>query len=236
MHWRAFGISDKGSVRRRNEDAFFADGDAGLFAVADGLGGLPGGAEASALAVSALAAALRREDVPGIAEMRDVIHEVDGVIVKKGQEIDPVIGIGTTLTLVQLLPKSFILGHVGDSAAYLLRRGVMHKLTTDHTMEQQLIAALGPSARENMPVDYPHTLTSCIGQEGLTPDCERHETEPGDRLLLCTDGLSKVVPEKQLAVILGHSKNPEAICRAMVRAALDARGPDNITAVAVLID
>ncbi len=236
MFFRAFGVTDIGTVRSRNEDAFLIDRANGLFAVADGLGGLPGGAEASTLAVAKLAEVMRRQDLPGIAEMERILHDINAAVAQRGQAIDPIVGIGTTLTLLQLVQRSFILGHVGDSAAYLLRRGKLQKLTTDHTMEQQLIRAIGPSARNTMPIDYPHTLTSCIGQERLTPYCERHELEQGDRLLLCTDGLSKVVTEPETAEILGMNADAELICRTLVGAVHEARGQDNTTAVVVLTD
>jgi len=235
MQLSAFGISDIGCVRERNEDAFLADESNGLFAVADGLGGLPGGAEASSLAIRTLAEKVRADDIPGIAEMEELFEAVNAAVSIHGQEIDPIIGIGTTLTVVQMIQRSFLVGHVGDSAAFLLRDGELQKLTTDHTMEQQLINAIGPVAPEDMPVEYPHTLTSCIGQEALTLECQRHDAQSGDRILLCSDGLSKVLSSARIKRILSKGDDGERICEAFVETARKSGGPDNITAVVILL-
>ncbi|MGB0743552.1 MAG: PP2C family protein-serine/threonine phosphatase, partial [Opitutales bacterium] len=106
------------------------------------------------------------------------------------------------------------------------------KLTIDHTMEQELIDEHGEAARKHMPREYPHTLTRCIGQEGqLRVDQTRVQLEVGDRVLLCTDGLNKVVPTSEITEILGANLGPDEIAIKLTEMANERSGPDNITVI-----
>lgn len=237
MHIKAYGLTDRGQVRPENQDAFFIDETHQVYAVADGLGGLPGGADASRRIV-----ALLEENSAHINaqkerfDLADFIIGINQIVSKEAAEAYPVTGSGSTLTLCQIVGDQVLIGHVGDSAAYLLREGSLKKLTIDHTLEQDLVDEHGESARQHMPPEYPHTLTRCIGQESeLRVDQTRISLQTGDRILLCTDGLNKVVPESEITEALASELSPERIANLLVEKANAKSGPDNITIITLIL-
>lgn len=235
---QAYGMTDRGRVRPRNEDAFLVNLRHRLFAVADGLGGLPGGAEASQRVVELLEE--RLEHLPPSDCPLDLVHVIESInetLSKEGQDAHPITGSGSTLTLGQLAQDNFYLAHVGDSAAYHLRGEQLQRLTADHTMETEFINLHGESARALMPPEYPHTLTRCLGQgDELLVDQTRVNIAPGDRILLCTDGLDKVLNQALIGKELRYGDTPESIARSLTDLANAAEGSDNITVVCLFID
>lgn len=238
MHIHSSGLTDKGRVRDENQDAYLIDRKHQVFAVADGLGGLPGGGDASRRVIELLRARLDEIQAPGDGlDLPELIIGINQVIAKEASEAYPFTGSGSTLTLCRILGDHLHIGHVGDSAAYLFREGQLRKLTTDHTMEQKLIDEEGESARKYMPLDYPHTLTRCLGQLAeFRVDLVTVSLHPKDRVILCTDGLNKVVPEAEIAEILASEASPEAICSQLTIKANANFGPDNITVITLLMD
>jgi len=237
MQLTSYGTTNQGKVRHANEDSLFIDDAHQLYAVADGLGGLPGGAEASQRTVQLLEQTMRRvnskEERVDLTELIIGIHQI---VAKEGFDAHPFTGAGSTLTIAQIVGDQLLIGHVGDSAAYLLRGEDLEKLTIDHTMEQELIDRQGESARAIMPPEYPHTLTRCVGQgEILRVDNTRITVEAGDSLLLCTDGLNKVLSDEAIKEELARKQSPEETCRALTQMANDNEGPDNITIIVVKI-
>jgi protein phosphatase len=112
----------------------------------------------------------------------------------------------------------------------------MEKLTLDHTMEQEWIAERGEAARATMPPEMTHTLTRCIGQNAeLQIDQGTHQLKSGDRLLLCTDGLNKVLPESIIRDTLLHASSPESACEELTQLANQNKGPDNITTIVLKV-
>jgi protein phosphatase len=237
MQTSSYGITDQGKVRHANEDAFLIDEPHQVFAVADGLGGLPGGAEASQRIVELLKQTCQHMDADEErADLGELITGINRVLSREGNEAHPFTGSGSTLTLTQLIGDQLLIGHVGDSAAYHLRGDDFNKLTIDHTMEQEFIERVGESARTMMPPEYPHTLTRCVGQnEELRVDQSRLTIAPGDRLLLCTDGLNKVVEKHQIHATLQADASPQKICQGLVDHANAEGGPDNITVIVVFV-
>ncbi len=237
MQVRSFGTTDRGQVRQTNEDALFLDDAHQLYAVADGLGGLPGGAEASQRIVELLSQTMSQVDSKEErVDLAELIVGINRIVAKEGLDAHPFTGTGSTLTIAQLVGDQLLIGHVGDSAAYLLRGDDLEKLTIDHTMEQELVDRQGESAREFMPPDYPHTLTRCVGQgETIRVDENRISVESGDRLLLCTDGLNKVLSIEQIQAELTAAKTPEAACKSLTQIVNAHEGPDNITIIVVHI-
>ncbi|WPJ95309.1 protein phosphatase 2C domain-containing protein [Coraliomargarita algicola] len=231
------GISDQGKVRHANEDSLFLDDAHQFYAVADGLGGLPGGAETSQRIVQLLAQTMKRVDSEEErVDLTDLIIGINQIVAQEGFEAHPFTGSGSTLTIGQIVGDQLLIGHVGDSAAYLLRGEDLEKLTTDHTMEQELIDRQGESARAIMPPEYCHTLTRCVGQgEALKVDQRRITVEPGDRLLLCTDGLNKVLSAEAIKEELARKQSPKQACQQLAQMANDNEGPDNITVIVVHI-
>ncbi|MGB0415506.1 MAG: PP2C family protein-serine/threonine phosphatase [Coraliomargarita sp.] len=238
MNIRYFGNSDPGLVRETNEDALFIDEANQVFAVADGLGGLPGGAQASQRIVELLdetfAGLDANEERPDLGEL---VIQINRIIAYEGMNEHPFTGSGSTLTVGQIIGDQLLIAHVGDSAVYILHEDGFEKLTIDHTMEQELLDRIGESARKTMPPEYPHTLTRCIGQiDELRVDQTRLKLQPGDRILFCSDGLNKVVTEDHMVTTLQSSDDPEVICAQLIADANANRGPDNITTIILIID
>ncbi|MEM8868214.1 MAG: protein phosphatase 2C domain-containing protein [Verrucomicrobiota bacterium] len=237
METTAYGITDRGLVRQKNEDALFINEAHKVFAVADGLGGLPGGADASQRIVELLKQTYQSVDsVEEYVNLAQLIVGINKIISQESSSKHPLTGSGSTLTIGQVVERQLMLAHVGDSALYHLRNGELKKLTIDHTMEQEVIDRMGESARSSIPPEYPHTLTRCVGQEHeLLVDQTRIQLQAGDRLLLCTDGLNKVLPIEHIQEALAAETDPKAICENLVQQANANHGPDNITIITVLI-
>jgi protein phosphatase len=230
-----FGDTDAGKVRQNNEDAFLlGEGkDETLFAVADGIGGFEAGEVASRLAVDAL-----RELEPG-APFEAAIGEANRRILAVGRGDERLSGMGTTIVALrfggtQERPVAEV-AHVGDSRAYLLRGGTMRPLTEDHSLVAELVRS-GDLTRDQA-AEHPqkNLITRALGaDEDVDVDTAVLPVEAGDRILLCSDGLSDMVPEARISEILVESPDdPETPVRRLVSAALDAGGADNVTVVVV---
>ena len=237
MHLHAAALSDIGKLRRQNEDRFLCDEAAGLFAVADGVGGLPGGADASQLAVDTVMELYHSLPEGEIVDLIKIMHEANARIWALGQNVSPELGIATTLTLGLITGGQLYLAHVGDSRCYVWGKGKMELLTLDHSLEnearlrgaQRLLAYFGESSRA--------ALTRCLGQpEPPEVDFIVRPLAFGERLLFCSDGVSRVIPEADLAEILGGADDPVAGMQKIVDTANGRGGPDNITGVMVIVD
>jgi len=237
MRIDAYGLSDPGKVRKNNEDAFFIGEANQLFAVADGLGGLPGGAEASQRVMELLAENLNdlaAEDTG--AGLFGLINDIHQIVVQEAFHTYPVTGSGSTLTLLRIIGENLLIAHIGDSSAFLLRDGKLEKLTVDHTLEQELVTERGEAARKDMPTEYSHTLTRCLGQQiNFHVDQTKKTLRSKDRLILCTDGLTRVVPLTDIAQTLAANLPPEAITHSLIDQANARSGPDNITVITLII-
>ncbi len=231
----AFAASDTGMVRDGNEDSLYRGTT--LFAVADGLGGHSGGEVASAVAVGevarldgtrpASAGAAREALVGAFAAANRVVLEA--------AEADPALhGMGTTLTAALLHGEGLSIAHVGDSRAYLLRRGAaLQQLTSDQTVVAEMVRQGRLSLESAARHPYRSVVTAAIG---LEHDVEVEVVGPlalgaGDQVLLCSDGLTEPVGDQTIAEVLGAATDGDAACRALVDAANAAGGPDNITVV-----
>jgi protein phosphatase len=235
----AAGITDRGSVRENNEDAFLCDADLGLFLVADGMGGLADGEYASALAVEAVAAEVRRarssEDAaPDFWERRfaQAVSAANAAIREKtgargGQGLA-----GSTLAGLVSHGDSFVLANVGDSRAYLVRDGRITQLSEDHSLVMAKVRQ-GLITREEAAVSPErNAIYRALGMEDrVETDVSRHETRPGDVFLLCTDGLSGVLGDDALLRIVreGGGKPLAALCRELLDRALALTARDNVT-------
>jgi len=247
-------LSDVGQVRARNEDSFCVLPEVGVAVVADGMGGHPGGDVASRIAAETaakvLAEALTDRDTQEdsaealrVAMMRSVAraHEF---IRAEGAKTPELQGMGTTLTAVVIdaASRSYVLGHVGDSRAYLFRNGRLVQLTRDDTWVQERLDAeqLTPEQARNHP--FAHLLTQCLGlPDPPVPHILDGQVEADDVYLLCTDGLVGMLADEELASILSEyvagngSASAEVSLRALLDAANQAGGYDNITAALVRI-
>lgn len=237
MKVRSHGASDVGKVRQENEDAYWIDESRGIYAVADGLGGLPGGAEASSLAIESLQIYIENAQNGDLQDYHKLFAELHQAVKNKGRTVNREIGIGTTLTVLFMQDDRFTINHVGDCAAFLLRDDAFRQLTIDHTMEQEIRSKLAPGQHANVPEYFAHTLTRCLGQNGeVAPDIVEESLQVDDRILLCTDGVTKVFEDAEINDLLSGHENPIDLVEHLISEGNKRGGPDNSTAIAIYID
>ncbi|MDR3121715.1 MAG: Stp1/IreP family PP2C-type Ser/Thr phosphatase [Clostridiales bacterium] len=239
------GKSDKGLIRSRNEDSFCiiggADGAPLLLAVADGMGGHRAGATASQMAISVISESVAAApiDSDNTAALRTRLFELvriaNDVIYKKSLSSPEYEGMGTTLIVAAALPGKLTLAHVGDSCAYYFRDRAAYKITTDHTYVEELIR-IGSLTREEA-ARHPkrNYITKAVGCAGrIAADFYTVALKDYDRVLLCTDGLSKMLTEPEIAEIMYASDDPAQICGRLIELSNHRGGLDNITVLAAI--
>lgn len=220
----------QGMVRDTNEDSVYPtssgeSGDEVLIIVADGMGGHVAGEVASRLAVNAAAS----NDL----EVSDRVAAGNRAIREEVARDPGLEGMGTTMTLLKITDDVATIGHVGDSRAYLLREGALSQLTEDHTVAAEYVAQGQMSTEEAANHPQRHMLVRTLGlTRFVNVDEVTLEVEPGDRILLCSDGLTEMVSDDQIAEILAEG-SPDEIVWELVEKANDAGGVDN-TSVAVV--
>src|SRR5437588_2157678 len=230
---RAGGATDTGLVRDHNEDNYLTD--EGLFAVADGVGGHKAGEVASQTAVDTLQREFREPTTDGLV---DAVKTANRTVWDLAESNPDQRGMGTTLTAVALVNEDgeerLAVVNVGDSRAYLLQQGELEQLTEDHSLVEQLVREGQLTPEEAMVHPRRSIITRALG---LDPDVEVDSWEltpyKGDRLLLCSDGLTNEVSDEQIASMLRTVSDPEEAARQLVQEARDHGGSDNITCVVV---
>ena len=236
MKIRSFGQTDRGLVREKNEDAFFCSEEKGVFAVADGLGGLPRGSEASELAIKLLAESVFANP-NGNLDLPTLFESINQRVFKEGQLYAGELGMGTTLTTAAVSDASMMIGHVGDTAIFRFRKESWDQLTIDHTMEQEIRDRLKPGEEAFIPDYFSHTLTRCIGQgKQIQTDVYHIEIEAGDRFLICSDGVTKTMQPEELARLINTVNTPEDFVSGVITLGNNRGGPDNITAIALFFE
>lgn len=236
MRVASAGMSDRGRLRPHNEDALLIDEDHGVFAVADGMGGHAAGEVASRLAIEALRETLSRPrdadaDVP--AMLRLAIDESNRRIAVRGDENPDFRHMGTTIVVAVTDGRRCWIAHVGDSRAYLARGGTLRQLTSDHSFVNELVR-LGMISREQAARDpRRNVVTRALGSGTVvTPDIVEEEAEPGDVIVLCSDGLNTMVDDAAIQeLVTTAGGDAEALSAALVDAANAAGGEDNVTVV-----
>ncbi len=246
MKWHGGGITRTGQRRANNEDWYLTDHDLGLFVVADGLGGLQAGEVAAKTAVTTvarLARELRNQikkfEAPG-ADLSTVHEFTENLVNAAGSEVYNLAqskieyaGMGCTLTLLLKFGSRAIMGHVGDSRLYQIRKGQVNRLSTDHTYVAELVAAGAISPEEARTHQYSHVLTRTLGRDPrVAVDVLLFEALHGDRFVLCSDGLSGYLegPDDLLRLAQGE---PRAAAERLAEYADKKGGRDNITVVVV---
>ncbi len=230
-----YGLTDAGKVRRNNEDSLLVgEGrDTSLFAVADGIGGFEAGEVASRIAVEAL------KELEPEGSFETAIRGAHNRILDASREDENLSGMGTTVVAIRFSgteadPRAEVV-HVGDSRAYLLRGGRLRQLTEDHSLVAELVRS-GDLTRAQA-ADHPqkNLITRALGaDEEVEVDTNMLSVEEGDRVLLCSDGLSDMVPEDRISEILSEpAEDPESPSRRLLSEALEAGGSDNVTIVLV---
>ncbi|MCP2166847.1 protein phosphatase [Goodfellowiella coeruleoviolacea] len=237
--WLSYAVdSDTGRTRQHNEDSAFASPR--LIAVADGMGGHAHGEVASAFAVAALAdlddrltdADLSTLDLPEL--LTEAVVDASQRMTQAARHHADLRGMGSTLTAMLFDGTDFTLAHIGDSRGYLLRDGELRQLTHDHTLVQEMIddGRMDPEQA----ADHPRrsVLTRALHTGGITkPDLSTYAACPGDRYLLCSDGLTGVVGPEQLHEVLANPAEPADLVPWLIDLANEGGGPDNITCAVV---
>lgn len=226
MELRVAARTDVGRVREGNEDAFLIRHP--IYAIADGMGGHLGGEVASKLAVDTVAG-LAASGTP----LAERIAEANLAVLERSKSDRAVAGMGTTFTGVELADGVAHVAHVGDSRAYLFRSGTLEALTEDHTLVHELVRSgeIDEAAARTHP--QRSVILRCVGTEPtVVVDEGRVDLHTGDRLLLCSDGLTEMLDDAAVASLLGETAgDPDAAAERLVAAANDAGGSDNITVI-----
>lgn len=235
LYLEHFGTTHAGKVRQNNEDSLLVgEGrDRSLFAVADGIGGFEAGEVASSITVEVL-----REMEPGDT-FEEAVREANRRILDSARRDEKRSGMGTTVVAVRFSgtqddPQAEV-AHVGDSRAYLLRGGELRPITEDHSLVAELVRSGDLTRAQAAEHPQRNLITRALGaDEEVKVDTTTLPVQEGDRFVLCSDGLSDMVQEDALAVLLEeYPGNPETTATRLVDAALDGGGVDNITVVVI---
>ncbi len=240
-----FGVkSDRGRVRELNEDSYKVitgkDGIPDTFIVADGMGGHNSGELASHMAVDLSEEYLLKflNDDGGeestVSFICSLVAEVNKSIFLKAKESEENYGMGTTFVIGILLGNKLYIGHVGDSRAYLIRNGVLERLTTDHSYIEELIKNGSLTREEAKNHPKKNIITRALGcEENVAVDTYSVDFKDDDILVLCTDGLTNMLNENEILSIIYDSDEPQYSCDELVRLANEKGGEDNITVILV---
>jgi protein phosphatase len=222
--------TDVGRIREINEDGYLVDEGIGLIAVADGMGGHRAGEVASATALEALRASVRKGSA-----LREAIEEANEAVFDKSLTDDDYRGMGTTLTAGTLAAgNTLIVGHVGDSRAYLLRDGEFRQFTTDHSRVQELVDDGRLTADEAAVHPMRNIVTRALGVDSsVEVDVYALKLEPGDVVLFCSDGLTGMLQDEFVGAELRRESDPARVATRLVDEANRAGGEDNITVIVI---
>lgn len=211
-----------GYKREHNEDALLADPERQLYAVSDGMGGRPAGEVASATTTATLDLILTAEILSSGAPCQAIVGAIDAAnaaVLAEGLADPERHGLGATVVVCHVAPDGLgVVASSGDSRAYLVRQGQLDRLTRDHVLVK----------------DRRRLLRRCVGRpKGAAPDVTELSLEASDRLLLCSDGLTDMVTDEDIARLMLAASEPQAAVGALIEAALEAGGRDNVTVIVI---
>lgn len=253
QRYRAHGLSDVGVRRETNQDSIYVDTTSGVFIQADGMGGHRGGAEASNLATTIVSSILGKEtDQPDLTDadrasldelsrplaraVRSAILSADDRISDAGDGADESLaGMGSTIDVLVFDGPTAVIGHVGDSRVYQFRGRVLTQVTDDHSVINELKRRFQMTDRQVEEYPFKNRVTHALGFiPDRRVDLVEVEAKPGDIFLLCSDGLTGVVADDEIANLLDRRRDDfESACRALVDLANERGGPDNVSVVLV---
>lgn len=237
LKYSFYGATDVGQERTCNEDALLMNEAYGLFAVADGVGGLLGGDIASDMALTELEKSVLLCQNYQTVNFNNIFHTVLDAVNEHGESICDKFGIATTLTAVRVNGKSAKIGHVGDSGLVVFRGNEYKKITEDHTIANQIRAECHENETINLPEYYTRALAQCIGLvKDFNPQATEISIEKGDRILLYTDGLTKEMTFGEIHQIVDKSETPREAIRKLIKTANDRGASDNVTAILIFAD
>ena len=243
MPFEFFSATDTGRARNNNEDSVAVDTGSSLVVLADGMGGYNAGEVASNMATSFILTELGRwlTEASSNATDADVRRAMDICVDNANRAIfnaansnPQYAGMGTTLVVAVLRDARLLLGHIGDSRGYRWREGELSQITRDHSLLQEQLDAGLITPEQAAASNNKNLVTRAVGVEDtVLLETHLHQTQPGDWILLCSDGLSDMIDDEQIAAVLRqHDSLPQA-AQALVQAANDAGGRDNISVILV---
>jgi protein phosphatase len=235
-------MTDPGLLRSSNQDAYYVDPQGRFFVVADGMGGHAGGQEASSLATKTIKAYLEKHWEANVATP-DLLHrslDLANQAILQDQKVHPERGdMGTTAVVVTFRrdrDEQPWCAHVGDSRLYRLRGPKLHQLTEDHTWIARAVREGELTIDQSRNHPWRHVLSQCLGREDMHHiDVQRLEAQPGDRFLLCSDGLTEELPDSIIAAHLKSIRAVESAAQALINSAKKHGGRDNITVIIVTL-
>ena len=235
MQLRSATLTDIGRIRRQNEDRLLCDETLGLFGVADGVGGLPGGAEAAQCAVDHVLKLVREATNPPDLEL--ITLETNHAVAQLGSHLSPHFGIGSTLTFGVFRDGKVRFAHVGDSRCYVFHGGELECVTLDHSVENEARARRAKGELIWVNEQHRNALTRCIGQSTpLEVDLITRQLEVGDRYFFCSDGITRLLREEEIAEHLSRPDQPADILQEIVELTNVRGGLDNASGVLVYVD
>lgn len=229
----AYGAqTDPGLVRTSNQDRVFARPP--LFAVADGMGGQAAGEVAAQIVVDTLAHATSVNQITDGGSLRGVLQDANRLVRERARAVTEFRGMGTTCSALLIVGSVGYVAHVGDSRGYLIRGGRIRLLTRDHTPVATLVNEGVLTEQEGATHPQRHILSRAIGaSDEVEVDLDSVGLEPGDRVLLCSDGLSGMVPDAEIERIMSVIQDPEAAAAELVEAAIAGGGHDNVSVLVI---
>ena len=232
------GLTDTGVVRTANQDNYFVDDELGrFFIVADGMGGHAGGQEASRIATEVIHSYLAENwDGPLSSEvlLKEAVEKANFSIIEDQQAHPERRDMGTTVVVLIFREDKPWCAHVGDSRLYRLRSSQLEQITDDHTWVGMALKKGEINAEQAKFHPWRHVLSQCLGREDLQHiDIQEFEVKPGDRLLICSDGLTEEVTDEQIKASLTNLESFQTTAQELIDTAKTAGGSDNITVVIV---
>ena len=248
MNYKVHGLSDTGKKRTNNEDNFGIDQELGLFIVADGMGGHAAGEVASRMAIELILDYTGRtanSDEPYLTgfnsrysragnRLCSAIILANQVISDSAANRDEWQGMGTTVVAAWINTETsrLTIAHVGDSRVYLVRHGQIKQLTVDHSLIEEHIREGLISREEAQNSFFRNMITRALGyRERVTPDIIELTIDPGDKLLLCSDGLNTMLSDQEILQIIRPTANLPQACQQLINAANERGGKDNVTVI-----
>ena len=235
---KVYAITDIGRMRPINEDSYYAPADGERFcAVADGMGGHNAGEVASAMAIQVFSEEMRKTGDITAGALHTAVARANEAVYHKALENAGMSGMGTTFSALAEQGETAYLAHVGDSRIYLVRRGAILQLTTDHTLVEEMVQKGLITPREARVHPKRNIITRALGtEESVQIDIVQMGTRPGDAFFLCSDGMTNYVDEREiLRTAMSEREWPEKL-KHLVSIALENGGADNITALFAVVE
>ena len=247
------GITDVGLKRKGNEDSFSIDDDLGLYVVADGMGGHLAGEVASRIAIELINKTFRIWMKSGASEemlfgwpdpslsregnyVLSSIRLANRIIYELSTENEKYHGMGTTVAVLAVVREHIVVANIGDSRIYMIRNGEIERLSRDHTIVAEQVESGIMSKEEAETSPLKHILTRNLGSSDHV-NAEVFEIQPanGDRFLLCSDGVTDLIPDREILRMVQAEENPESLCRKFIDEVLKRGGHDNATLISLFL-